>query len=51
MSALSPRLRRAPRERIEAWLVTGPLGHLYSVAVDLTLFAARTAARRLARRS
>jgi hypothetical protein len=44
-------LRRGPRERAEAWLVTGPLGHLYSVVADLTLFGTRLIASRLRGRS
>jgi len=47
MTAGSPSLRRTGRERLAAWLVTGPLGHLYSVTADLTIFGARAAARRL----
>jgi len=43
----SPSLRRGPREHVAAWLVTGPLGHLYSVVADLTVFAARLIAGRL----
>jgi hypothetical protein len=51
VTAPPPTLRRAPRERLAAWLVTGPLGHLYSIAADLIVFGARLAARRLASRS
>ena len=32
---------RAPAERLQAWLVTGPLGHLWSVVADLAVFVAR----------
>jgi hypothetical protein len=42
-------LRRGPRERFAAWLVTGPLGHLWSVVADVTSFALRSLARRIAR--
>ncbi|MDQ4048455.1 MAG: hypothetical protein M3131_03615 [Actinomycetota bacterium] len=37
---------RGPYERLQAWLVTGPLGHLWSVVADLALFAARQLGRR-----
>lgn len=36
-----PRPRRGPPERLAAWLVTGPLGHLYSVVADLTVYFVR----------
>jgi hypothetical protein len=29
------------RERAAAWVVTGPLGHLWSVVADLTVLFAR----------
>jgi len=32
---------RNPIDRAAAWLVTGPLGHLWSVAVDVVLLWAR----------
>ncbi|HEX2071531.1 MAG TPA: hypothetical protein VHF90_07790 [Thermoleophilaceae bacterium] len=51
MSVPPPQLRRGARERLAAWLVTGPLGHLYSVVADLTVFGVRLAARRLPGRS
>jgi hypothetical protein len=44
-------LHRSRGERFAAWLVTGPLGHLYSVLTDLAIFAAEAVRRRLARRS
>jgi hypothetical protein len=44
-------LRRSPGERLAAWLVTGPLGHLYSVVADLSVFGARLVAGRLRGRS
>jgi hypothetical protein len=34
-------LRRSPTERLAAWLVTGPLGHLWSVLVDVAVLLAR----------
>ena len=34
-------IRRGPRERVEAWLVTGPLGHLYGTLADITLLWTR----------
>jgi hypothetical protein len=41
--------RRLP-ERALAWIVTGPLGHLYSVLADLAVFLAREVAARARRR-
>jgi hypothetical protein len=35
------RLRRGPRERLQAWLVTGPIGHLWSAVIDLVVHSAR----------
>jgi hypothetical protein len=51
VSARPRSLRRTRRERVAAWLVTGPAGHLYSVVADLIAFAATLAARRLPGRS
>jgi hypothetical protein len=34
-------IRRGPLERAAAWLVTGPLGHLWSVAADVVLLWVR----------
>jgi hypothetical protein len=34
-------LRRGPLERLTAWTVTGPPGHLWSVAADVTVLWAR----------
>lgn len=42
--------RRGPLERALAWVVTGPLGHLYSVVADLAVFAARSLVGRARRR-
>jgi hypothetical protein len=33
--------RRAPAERLLAWVVTGPLGHLWSAVADITLLWVR----------
>jgi len=33
---------RSPGERLQAWVVTGPLGHLYGTVADLAVFAARS---------
>jgi hypothetical protein len=51
MTAHLPPLQRARSERLAAWLVTGPLGHLYSIVADLAVFAARMLARRVRRGS
>ena len=45
--ALPP--RRRPAERLAAWLVTGPLGHLYSAVADLAVFGARSLRARVRR--
>jgi hypothetical protein len=50
VSAPPRSLRRGPGERLTAWLVTGPLGHLWSVVADLTGFALRSLATRAGRR-
>jgi hypothetical protein len=34
----SPSIKRGRRERLCAWLATGPIGHLYSVALDVAVF-------------
>jgi hypothetical protein len=34
-------LRRSPIERLVAWVLTGPLGHLWSAAADVTVLLAR----------
>ncbi len=44
-----PNPRRGRAERLLAWVFTGPLGHFYSVAVDLLVFAARSLAGRAQR--
>jgi hypothetical protein len=32
---------RGPRERLAAWLVTGPIGHLYGTLTDIALLWGR----------
>jgi hypothetical protein len=44
-------LRRDPVERAQAWLVTGPFGHLWSVLADIAVLLARYGWLRLRRRS
>ncbi|HEX5910528.1 MAG TPA: hypothetical protein VFY44_08535 [Thermoleophilaceae bacterium] len=39
-------LRRGPLERARAWLVCGPLGHLWSAVADLAVFGIRSALKR-----
>jgi hypothetical protein len=46
-----PTIRRSPAERAAAWLVTGPLGHLWSVSADVTLMWSRWSLARLRGRS
>jgi hypothetical protein len=43
--------RRSPAERLQAWLITGPLGHLWSVLADVTVLLAHHAAARLRQRT
>jgi hypothetical protein len=43
------RLRRGPVERFAAWVVTGPLGHLWSVLADVVVLWARWGWSRLRR--
>jgi hypothetical protein len=43
-------LKRDPLERAQAWLVTGPLGHLLSALADLAVVLARHGWSRLRRR-
>jgi hypothetical protein len=40
-------LRRSPAERLTAWVVTGPLGHLWSAAMDIAVLLARHGRSRL----
>jgi hypothetical protein len=34
-------IRRGPRETLSAWIVTGPLGHLYGTLADITVLWVR----------
>jgi hypothetical protein len=38
------------RDRVPAWIVTGPLGHLWSALADMTILWARWLAHRARRR-
>jgi hypothetical protein len=38
---LPPVLRRPAAEKLQAWIVTGPLGHLWSALADVTIIWAR----------
>jgi len=40
-------LRSSPPQRLAAWLVTGPAGHLWSTSADIALLWGRYAAARL----
>jgi hypothetical protein len=40
-------VRRPPAERALAWIYTGPLGHLWSVAADISLMWLRWTGMRL----
>ena len=44
-----PSLSRPPAERLQAWLITGPLGHLWSVLADIAVLSARYGLHRLRR--
>jgi hypothetical protein len=37
-------------QRFQTWLYIGPLGHLYSVVADLTVFFVKSGATRARRR-
>jgi hypothetical protein len=50
MTTQVTRLRSDPVERAQAWLVTGPLGHLWSAVADVALALARYCFSRLRRR-
>ncbi|HYP48501.1 MAG TPA: hypothetical protein VEQ61_07680 [Thermoleophilaceae bacterium] len=41
MPATRSRIRRGAPERLVAWALTGPPGHLWSAAVDIALLWAR----------
>jgi hypothetical protein len=43
------RVRRRPAERLQAWIVTGPLGHLWSALADMTVIWVRYLAHRARR--
>jgi hypothetical protein len=43
-----PRVRRRPpAEQLQAWIVTGPAGHLWSAMADITLIWTRYLANRV----
>ncbi len=46
---VAARIRRSRAERARAWLYTGPLGHLYSVCLDIAVLWARWALSRIGR--
>jgi hypothetical protein len=50
LSRSLPTVRRPAAEKLQAWIVTGPVGHLWSALADMTVIWARYLARR-ARRS
>jgi hypothetical protein len=35
-------MKRSPAERLQAWLVTGPAGHLWSAVADAVVLLVRT---------
>jgi hypothetical protein len=39
-------MRRPAARKLQAWIVTGPLGHLWSALADMTLLWARYLAHR-----
>jgi hypothetical protein len=43
----TPPIRRGAVERLEAWLWTGPVGHLYGGLTDFALLIGRIGAARL----
>ncbi|HEY5198248.1 MAG TPA: hypothetical protein VIJ51_14605 [Solirubrobacteraceae bacterium] len=45
-----PTLRLRPSERVLAWLVTGPIGHLLAGLADCAVLIARLARARIAGR-
>jgi hypothetical protein len=47
--AYASNVRRGPGERLQAWIVTGPLGHLWSALADMTLIWVRYLAHRARR--
>jgi hypothetical protein len=49
LASSAPPIRRGPLERAAAWLVTGPLGQLWSVTADVVLLWVRYALARARR--
>jgi hypothetical protein len=43
-------IHRSLREKLVAWIVTGPLGHLYGTVVDIAVLWVRWARERVRRR-
>jgi hypothetical protein len=43
-------MRRGSAERLHAWVITGPLGHLWSAVADVTVIWVRYGLYRLRRR-
>jgi hypothetical protein len=41
-----PPVRRPAAEKLQAWIVTGPLGHLWSALADMSIIWARYLANR-----
>jgi len=41
-----PPVRRPAAEKLHAWIVTGPLGHLWSALADMSIIWARYLANR-----
>jgi hypothetical protein len=42
-------VRRGASERLQAWVITGPLGHLWSALADIVVLLARYARARVVR--
>jgi hypothetical protein len=42
-------VRRPAAEKLQAWIVTGPIGHLWSALVDMVVIWVRYLARRVRR--
>jgi hypothetical protein len=49
MMAYAFGVRRRPGERLQAWVLTGPLGHLWSALADMVVIWARYLAHRARR--
>lgn len=49
MIAYASGVRRQPGEKLQAWIVTGPLGHLWSALADMALIWIRYLAHRARR--